>query len=712
MLTNSRLQAKLPGDDTGITLHNTFCDICAPGPHCGVTCYVKDGRIIKIEGTDAHPTNHGKLCARGLSGKDYVYRADRIQTPLRRVGKKGEGNFVPISWEEATEEIARRLNTIKDESGASAVAFYSGYEKWYRPFLQRLSYSFGSVNYGSESSSCFTSTIMSWKCATGAEMVQPDLGHAGVFLGFCANPGISSYLMNGGLQHNRKRGMKVIIIDPRITPASENCDLHLRVKPGTDGALALGLGRELIHQGWIDQDYIRDNVYGFPAYRDYVEAFTPEKTAQITGLTPEEIRLAAQMVGENLPLAINPSNASLVHFKNGMQNHRAVMALSAITGSYDRPGGMLPTYLTYAHSIGGFETLEPEFSVETYPKNGPLPIGCERFPLWHKLIGEMQACDLPRAILTGKPYPLRALYAHGMNMRMFAGSREMEQALASLEFFVDVDLFLTDSAKYADIVLPACTSYERGEFKVFGGGHAQYTQPVVAPLYQSRRDDEIILDLARALDIQDPLLRSDRDTCIRYMLRNTPIDLDALKAHPELPQKIDGLPMVPPGQHGFQTPTGKFELDSTILRDLGVPGLDSLPTYRPSEDGADPMAFPMILSTGIRIPGGLHSRLHDCPSPRSLRPNPSADLSLQDAAALDVAAGDSILIETEHGAVRVLANPTVTMPQGMVSLYHGYREADANSLLSYDHRDPYSGFPGYRCIRCRVRKEDDHENHL
>lgn len=124
-------------------------------------------------------------------------------------------------------------------------------------------------------------------------MVQPDMKNAGVFLGFCANPGISSYLMNIGLQANHRRGMKVIIIDPRITPASQSADLHLRVKPGTDGALALCLGRELIHNDWIDRDYIRENVYGFEAYKEYVEAFTPEKTAEITGLAPEEIRLAA-----------------------------------------------------------------------------------------------------------------------------------------------------------------------------------------------------------------------------------------------------------------------------------------------------------------------------------------------------------------------------------------------------------------------------------
>lgn len=240
---------------------------------------------------------------------------------------------------------------------------------------------------------------------------------------------------------------------------------------------------------------------------------------------------------------------------------------------------------------------------------------------------------------------------------------------------------------------------------MFGGGFAQYTQPVIAPLYQARRDDEIILELARRLDVDDELLKSDRDTCIRHMIRNTPIDLEELKRHPELPQKIPGLAITPVGQHGLQTPSGKFELDSLAIQALHDPNLDSLPTYCSSADDADPAEFPMILSTGIRIPGGLHSRLHDCPSARSLRKEPTADISLEDAEKLGIAAGDNITITTAHGHVTVKANPSGTMPDGMVSLYHSYREADANSLLSYDHRDPYSGFPGYRCIRCNIEKE-------
>lgn len=336
--------------------------------------------------------------------------------------------------------------------------------------------------------------------------------------------------------------------------------------------------------------------------------------------------------------------------------------------------------------------MEPEFSTELYPKDGPLPIGCERFPLWYKVTGEMQACDMSRAILQGDPYPLRALYAHGMNFRMFPGAKEMEQALSQLEFFVDVDLFLTDSAKYADIVLPVCSSCERDEFKVFGGGHAQYTKPVIAPLFQSRRDDEIILELARRLEVPDKLLCSDRDTCIRYMLRNTPIDLDMLKAHPDLPQKILGLTIVPVGQHGFDTPTGKFELDSTLIKNLNVPGLDSLPTYHPSEDDADPESFPLILSTGIRIPGGLHSRLHDCPRPGPCGPSRWGTSARRTHSSWGLPRG----YHFHHHRPRQRpgkGESNCLHPEGMVSLYHGYREADANSLLSIDHRTPIRDSP-------------------
>lgn len=697
-------RGKIPGEDTGIVTRNSFCDVCAPGPHCGVTCYVKDGKIVKVEGTDGHPTNHGLLCPKGQANRQYVYRKDRVLTPLRRTGARGEGKFQPITWDQAYEEIAARLGAVRERYGPSSVAFYSGYNKWYRPFLQRLCYSFGSVNYGTESSSCFTSTIMSWRLATGADFAAPDLGRAGVFLGWCCNPYHSSYLMIAGLERARERGMKVIIIDPRITPAAEQvCDLHLRPRPGTDCALALGLGRELIVNDWVDHDYIRENVYGYEPYRDYVMAFTPQRVEELTGVPADQVRQAARMIHDHAPLAINQSGAALVHHKNGMQTHRAVMALSALMGSYDRPGGMIPGPLTYAHSMAGFSTLDHQFPFEKYPQGQPRPVGAERFPLWDEVVGEMQGCDLARQIREGTPYPIKAVWAHGMNYRMFNADQELEQALKQLDFFVDIDLFLTDTAKLADIVLPCCSSFERSEFKVFGGGYGQWTQPVIAPLGQSRPDDEIIVELAERLDLDDELLRSGSEACVRHMLRETPVDVDFLKAHSQFPQKLEGVKVIPVGEHGFQTPTGKFELWSTVIEKH--PGLDPLPTWRDSADDADPAQFPFRLVAGARLPNALHSRLHDVPWLRSLRPVPMADLNDQDAARLGVARGDLIRLSTSAGSLIVAANPTRRALPGTVWLYHGYREADVNAIIPAGHNDPYSGFPGYRSVRCRVEKE-------
>ena len=380
------------------------------------------------------------------------------------------------------------------------------------------------------------------------------------------------------------------------------------------------------------------------------------------------------------------------------------MALSALMGTYDRPGGMIPAPLTYAHSMAGFTTLDHEFPFEKYPKDAPRPVGAVRFPLWDEVVGEMQGCDLARQITQGLPYPIKALWAHGMNFRMFNGDRELERAIKELDFFVDVDLFLTDSAKLADIVLPCCSSFERSEFKVFGGGFGQWTERVIEPLGQSRPDDEILCELARRLDLDDSLLRAGPEACVRYILRETPVDVDFLKANSQFPQKLEGVKVIPVGEHGFATPTGKFELWSTIIEKH--PGLDPLPTWKDSVDTAGPAEYPFRLVAGARLPTALHSRLHDVPWLRSMRPQPMADLNSADAARMGICRGDLIELRTSAGAITVAANPTLRVKEGTVHMYHGYREADVNSIVPAGHNDPYSGFPGYRSVRCAVVKKE------
>lgn len=703
-----KIKAKIPGPDTGIELRRTICDICSPGMHCGINAYVKDGKVIKIEGIDGHPSNDGRLCSKGLSNRQYIYREDRVLTPLRRVGRRGEGKFEPIGWEEAYAEIAEKLNAAKAAYGPESVAFYSGYSKWYRQMLRRFAYAFGSPNYGCESSACYTAAFMAWKVAAG-EQANPDMANSDLFLGWAFNPFYSSYMGAHNAMKLKDKGLKFLIVDTRRTPASEKlADLFLQPRTGTDGALAHAIANVLIQNGWIDKPYIDKYVYGFEEYAAYVSGFNESNIETLTGVPYGQVLAAAKLIHENRRVSCNESSAPLCHHRNGMQNYRAVMALLAITGNFDRTGGQLLTPHSYMHVSCGFEAHENDYLYETKPRDAKEPVGAPRFPLWNYLEGEMQAMDMPRQILEGTPYPLRAVFALGLNARMFPNSGRMFKALEQLDFFVDADLFLTDTARYADIVLPACSSFERGEFKPYSNGTAWYTSPAIRPLGQAKSDTDILTELARFMDLPDEQLKEGYESFVqKYILDDLGVTVEQLK-QAELP-----IPIVQKKPHrdlaaleaGLATPTGKFELKSAIMEQHPEWGLDALPTYKDPLDGADPDAYPLALTSGSRIPWAIHSRLHNVPANRSLRPQPTADMNPADCAPLGAAEGDRITISTPRGSVTVRVHLTQSVPQGLVNLFHGYSEADANSLLDEDHLDPYSGFPAYRSTRCAVKKE-------
>jgi len=708
MTETERLQkAKIPGEKTGIEIRHTFCSICEPLFHCGIDAYIQDGAVVKVEGTKEHPVNRGTLCPKGQASRQFIYRADRIKTPLRRTGPRGSGEFEEITWEEAYREIAAKLNAVKAAHGPEAVLFYAGYAKWYRAFLQRLAHSFGSPNFGSESSTCHMATVEAWRDMTG-RFSPCDVQNAATYMAWAVNPYHSKPTQLKQLYEAKERGLKIVAVDPRITPTvTKLADLHLQLRPGTDGALALGMGKLIIDNGWTDQAYIREHVYGFDRYADYVRQFDLRRVCDITGLEPGKIKKAAEWYALHKPSCISISGAPIVHHRNGYQNFRAIMSLSAITGNYDILGGNFPIGDTYCHQWAGFETREHEFIHAVKPKSAPARIGDERFPLWRKLMDEAQMTDLTRQIREGTPYPITALMAFGMNHRMFPEPHRMLEAIDRLDFVMSAELFMTETCKHSDIVLPVCTSFEREEFKVYPGGFATYIKPVIEPLFDARPDTDIIRDLADALELDDPLLRSGYESCVRWMLSDCQLKLnDCIRE--DLPVRVPDARPYEPGAYtarGYDTPTGKFELWSTRI-ERNAPELDPLPVYTPPWDEGDEKEFPMILSSGARLPFALHSRLHDVPWLRSFRPDPTVDMNADDAEKLGIGPEDWVIVESAAGRVRVRANPSRRILPGCAQLYHGYREADANELVSERHLDPYSGYPGYNCVRCRIRKEE------
>lgn len=699
------LHAKIPCEQTGIEVRKSLCAICT-GIHCGIDAYVKDGKLVKVEGSEDYPVNFGKLCVKGASTRGYVYREDRLKTPMKRIGARGEGKFQPITWEEAYRTIGERLNAIKRLDGPEAVAWVTGFTKWHRPWMHRLVHSFGSLNYATESSACYRSMVMAWQTVTGREY-GCDLENSGLFVGWGCNAFHNAYPFGEALRQFHDAGGKIIIIDPRVTDTvNQLADLHLQLRPGTDGALALGLANYIICQGWADDAYIKAYIHGFEQFAAYAERFTLEETQRITGVPQELIRQAAEMYVTSGPVSTYQPASALSHHQNGYNNVRAVIALQAITGNLDREGGDLPVHETYLYTDCGFDMKAGEFVQSQRPAACKGRIGAGRFPVWDALADEFQSMDLARQITEGTPYPVKAMVAIGVNHRMFPQPHQQLEAYDKLDFIVAADLFETELCRHADIVLPCCTSLERSELKGYEGGFLTCTTPVIEPLYQSKHDAQILCELARYLDVDDSLLNAGYDATLRYLIHGTGLTLEELRQAPA-PLEVPNQRPYTPGyylEHGFETKTGKIELYSELIAGMDRPDLKPLPVY---EDGfgeeKDPR-YPFTLATGARLAHAVHSRFHGVAWARSLRPDPMVDIHPQDAQLLGVQEGDWVELFTPHGQVRVRTHLTAGQLRGDVDLYHGYAEADVNELIGRQYLDRYTGFPGYRQIRCGIRK--------
>ncbi len=710
-----KLKGKVPGPDTGIEVRKSVCAICDPGTQCGLDLYVKDGVIIKVAGTKEAPHSHGTLCSKGAATRQYVYSPERVLTPLRRTGTRGSGQFEPISWDEALDEIAARLAEAKERFGPESVMFFSGYAKWARAYLMRFALDFGSPNYLTESSTCATAMIMAQQLTYGAP-AAPDFKNTSCVVYWSHNPSATKSLNLVGIQKKLDEGVKVIVVDPRVTDLAQRADVFLQLRPGTDGALALAFGHVIVEEGLYDKDFVEKWTVGFNDYRALVAAMTPEKAAEICGVSAADIRAAARLYSTSKPACIHFSAAPVVHHTNGVQNYRAVFCLIGLTGNLDIAGGNRMNPPSLVHQPGGFPTREREFTGANRLVDMPERIGSARFPVWARLCNEAQACDIPRQIKTGDPYPLKALFALGLNHRMWPGSQSFIEQLCELDFIVDADPFLTDSAKYADIVLPSATSVERREIRCWPMGYVQFTQPAIEPVGEARSDVDILAALSAKLGLGDDLLEAGIEACVEWMLEPSGLTVAELNKHPE-GMWVPGAK--PPAERkylaaGFRTPSGKVEFASGVLAEYDLCGYEALPEYR--EPAMSPVSrpdlaaeFPLVLNLGARLPMYQHTRTFRLPWTRSLSPDPHADINPSDAERSGVEDGSWIRVSTPAGSVLVRAHITGIVREGDVHLYHDWPQANANDLIDGDYLDPISGFPGYRSSLCRIEPADDQQ---
>jgi anaerobic selenocysteine-containing dehydrogenase len=685
-------------DDT--VVRDGICQMC--GVCCPTRIHVRQGKATRIDIADPRLA----ICPRWRAQLDFVYHPDRLKYPLKRVGERGNGSFVRISWDEALDTIASRLQGVAREYGPESVVVYVSYPKEPRPYYHRLTHAFGSPNYCTESSNCFSATWLATILTYGS-----DYGLLVAMPSMAINPLSKCKLIWGsGIRHSlpefwkeylaaKQSGLKLIVVDPRRTKIASMADVHLQLRPGTDGALALGLINVIINQQLYDKDFVGKWTNGFDDLRKLAQQYSPAKVASITSVPAARIIEAATLYATRKPASVTSSLAATTHCSNGVQNHRAIILLPALTGNLDIKGG----------NRGQAPPAAPLNRINLHERVTSLPpgLGSERFPLWTGQYEEMQSNTLAHHIETGTPYPIKALFGAGLNTTFFPNSNRLVENLKKLDFIAVTEYFHNTGTQLADIVLPIASWLER-PILLTRGSPIRLIEPAIEPLGESWPEWEIIAGLARRLGIGDEFWDGDFNRCLDYILEPSGITVDDLKKHPE-GIEYPGTPR--PEKHyeqvGFQTPSGKVEIASSILAQYGH---DPLPVYvEPAESPLSrpdlASSFPLVLTSGARTIAFTHSQHRNIPRLRKIVPEPRVEINPADAGPRGIKSGDMVVLSSPRGSIRLKAKVSDIILPGAVHAPHNWPgEANVNILVDDQNLDPISGFAPYKSQLCQVAK--------
>ncbi|RME85564.1 MAG: aminotransferase V, partial [Caldilineae bacterium] len=522
------------------------------------------------------------------------------------------------------------------------------------------------------------------------------------------------------LRDAQRRGAQIIVIDHRRSETARALDAEwIGIRPGTDGALALGLIHLLIEQGLYDRHFVEHWVHGFKELQRYVRQFTPEEVSRITWIPAERVRRLAQTIGSARGLSIL-TYTGLEYSNSGVQAIRAVLTLQALSGHLDTPGGKL---------FKMKQPRRPRRLLTEPPAHARPPIGKDEFPIYHAVRNEAHAALLPRAILEGKPYPVRGLIISGSSLiTAWPNPSLWRRALAALDYLVIVNRFPTADSQYADVFLPATTHYEIESYMYYDD-FIQLRRRVIPPRGEARNDYLIFAELAARLGYGERWPQSE-EAMIRWALEGTGVTLEDLRAHPEgvpLPQepmryrKYETGYLREDGRPGFNTPTGKFEVTSEWFREYGY---EPLPVYTEPREG--PLAspdlarrYPLVFNSGARSQYAFRSQHHNIPSLLKKHPRPLVWIHARDAAARGIADGEPVWVVSPRGRVRFFAHVTEDILPGVVEVNMGgggplgppeWQRANVNDLTDPNNFDPISGFPVYKALLCDVVRDDKLES--
>ena len=648
-----------------------------------------------------------------------------------RTGPKGTDEFRRASWDEALDLIEENIKKTIDEYGAKSLMSHYGrgaFEQMTNDLLGRENPNaktipkffepLGSPNNASVGSLCYTAFGVFAPVTTLGIYgggIMPDFENADLIYIWGTNPDTNSPPnVTSRLLKQKARGAKLVCIDHYNTSFAKKCDeVHL-IRSGTDGILALGIIKTLIERELYDKEFVENWCHGFEELSNYVNKIEYNTIEKHTGIKKEAvIDLAEQLASIKRSSLL--TYTGIEYSNSGVQTIRSVYLIWALLGYLDVEG----TLLLSANPSLQYSDIKP---------SDPLPIGAEEFPVFNHLLQTAQFMRFPKAVLEEKPYPIKFLLNLGSSILTSYPSTELyRKALNGLDFFVNVDRYLTEDSLYADVVLPASTYFEIDSYKVTPSSIMAKPR-AIKPYYESKGDTEILHLIAARFgygerypvtleEIADSLFddKDDKKEFLKGSKVERKVPERIYKKHESSLLRADGKP-------GFPTPTGKIEIHSTILERFGY---DPLPVYKKpafnifSEDS--PKEYPLTMNTGARIASKFRSQFLNNSTLLKYHIRPLVSINPKDASARGIIDGDPILLKTQFGEVEFWAKVTEDLPQSEVEVQMGggsiaqdihWRKADLNRIISADNYDEISGFPIFKALICEVELDESRSNYL
>ncbi len=600
---------------------------------CAMRVTVENERVVRIQGDPDHPPTHGALCTKVSRYAERTYHPERVLTPLKRVGPKGSGQFQPVGWDEALDDIAARLRAIAARDPQAILPYsYAGTmglvqgESMAARFFHQLG------------ASLLDRTICA--SAGGDALTATYGGKLGMHLEFFAESrliviwGSNSIASNLHFwtfaQQAKREGAKLVCIDPRRTETADKCHEHLALQPGTDGALALGLMHELVVNDWLDHAYLAEHVDGWPALRERALQWPPERAAAVCGLTPEQVRSLARDYGTTRPAAIR-LNYGMQRVAGGGSATRLIALLPCLTGAWrERGGGLLMSASNWFRPARNDAWLQrPDLLAGRTPRTINM-----------STIGD----DLNRAASPTFGPRIEAVVVYNSNpVAVAPDSRQVVKGFQREDLFtVVLEHFLTDTADHADYVLPATTQLEHWDAHTsYGHTYALLNQPAIAPVGQSRSNAAIFRALAARLGFDDPCFQDDDETLARHAFKPEVVPYEALLARGWVKLPIADAPFA---EGGFATPNGRAQ--------VAPPGL-GLPDHVPNHESvASAPALAARYPLAMISPPARHflnSTFVNVKSLRSVEGEPLLEMHPADAAARGIADGDEVVVFNDRG---------------------------------------------------------------